>query len=44
MELEAVGGNIHSLATKLLNSFNVDNSGKFKAGQLCATPEQLEFY
>ena len=43
-ELEAVGGNIHSLPTKLLNYFNLDNSGKFKAGQLCATPEQLEFY
>ena len=27
-----------------MNSFNLDNSGKFKAGQLCATPEQLEFY
>ena len=40
----AVGGNIHSLATKLLNSFNLDDSGKFKAGQLCAKPEQLEFY
>ena len=43
-ELVAVGGNIHSLAMKLLNSFNLDDSGKFKAGQLCAKPEQLEFY
>ena len=43
-ELVAVGGNIHSLATKLLNSFNLDDSGKFKAGQLCATPKQQEFY
>ena len=43
-ELEEVGGNIHSLALKLLNSFNLDDSGKFKAGQLCANPEQLEFY
>ena len=39
-----MGGNIHGLAQKLLNSFNLDNSRKFKAGQLCATPEQLEFY
>ena len=29
---------------KLLNSFNLDDSGKFKAGQLCVKPEQLEFY
>ena len=43
-ELEAVGGNIHCLATKLLNSSNLNNSGKFKARQLFATPEQLEFY
>ena len=43
-ELEAVGGNINSLATKLLNSHNLADSGKFKAGQLCSTPEQLEFY
>ena len=43
-ELEAVGGNVNSLATKLLNSHNLADSGKFKAGQLCATPEQLEFY
>ena len=43
-ELKSMGGDVHSLATKLLNSFNLDDSGKFKAGQLCATPEQLEFY
>ena len=28
-ELAAVGGNVHSLAVKLLNSFNSDDSGKF---------------
>jgi len=27
-----------------LNSFNLEDSGTFKAGQLCAPPEQLEFY
>ena len=43
-ELVAVGGNVHSLAVKMLNSFNLDGSGKFKAGQLCVKPEQLEFY
>ena len=43
-ELEAVGDNINSLATKLLNSYNLADSGKFKAEQLCSTPEQLEFY
>ena len=42
-ELAAVGGNVHSLAVKLLNSFNSDHSGKFVAGQLCVKPEQLEF-
>ena len=31
-QLEAVGGNIHCLATKLLNLFNLGNSRKFKAG------------
>ena len=29
---------------KLLNLFNLDDSGKFRAGQLCFKPEQLEFY
>ena len=43
-ELVSVGGNVHSLAVKLLNSFNLDDSGCFKAGQLCVKPEQLEFY
>ena len=43
-ELKSVGGSIHSLAEKLLNSFNLDNTGSFKAGKLCNTPEQLEFY
>ena len=39
-----MGVNIHCLAIKLLNSFHQDDSGKFKTGQLCTTPEQLEFY
>ena len=43
-ELKSMGGDIHSLAQKLLNSFNLDNSETFKAAQLCATPGQLEFY
>ena len=43
-ELKSVGGNIHSLAEKLLNSFNLDDTGRFKAGQLCSNPEQLDFY
>ena len=33
-EFQAVGGGIHSLATKLLNSFNLEDSGKFKTRQL----------
>ena len=40
----AVGGNVHSLAVKMLNSFNLEDLGKFRAGQLCVKPEQLEFY
>ena len=43
-ELKSVGGSIHSLAEKLLNSFNLDDTGRFKAGKLCSTPEQLKFY
>ena len=43
-ELKSVGGSIHSLAEKLLNSFNLDDSGSFKAGKLCSMAEQLEFY
>ena len=43
-ELKSVGGSIHSLAEKLLNSFNLDATGSFKAGKLCNTPEQLKFY
>ena len=43
-ELKSVGGSIHSLAEKLLNSFNLDDTGHFKVGKLCCTPEQLEFY
>ena len=35
-ELAAVRGNIHSLAVKLINSFNSDDSGKFMAA-LCQT-------
>ena len=43
-ELKAVGGSLHVLAERLLNSFNLDNMGSFKAGQLCSTSKQLEFY
>ena len=43
-ELEAVGGNVNSLAIKLLNSHNLADFGEFKAVQLCSTPEQLDFY
>ena len=43
-ELKAVGDNPHYLAERLLNSFNLDDSGGFRAGLLCGTPEQLEFY
>ena len=43
-ELKSMGGDVHSLATKLLNSFNLEDLVTFKAEQLCATPEQLEFY
>ena len=42
-ELEKVGGNSQSLAVRLLQSHDTETSG-FKAGQLCATPEQLQFY
>ena len=40
-ELKSVGGSIHSLAEKLLNYFNLDDTGSFKAGKLCNTPEKL---
>ena len=40
-ELKSVGGSIHSLAEKLLNSFNLDDTWSFKAGKLCSTSEQL---
>ena len=43
-ELKAVGGSPHNLAERLLNSFNLDDTGGFKAGRLCSTSEQLEFY
>ena len=43
-ELEAVGGSVHMLVQRLLNSFNLDEKDSFKAGQLCSTPKQLEFY
>ena len=43
-ELKSVGGSVHSLAVKLFNSFHLDDTGSFKAGKLCSTPEQLEFY
>ncbi len=42
--MKSVRGSIHSLAVKLLNTFNLDNSGSFKAGKLCSIAEQLEFY
>ena len=42
-ELERVGGNSHALAVRLLQSHDTGDTG-FKAGQLCATPEQLQFY
>ena len=43
-ELKSVGGSIHILVEKLLNSFNLDDSGSFRTGKLCNTAEQLEFY
>ena len=43
-ELISVGGSVHSLAVKLLNSFHLDDMGSFKVGKLCSNPEQLEFY
>ena len=43
-DLKAVGGNHHYLAERLFNLFNLDDSGGFRAGRLCGTPEQLEFY
>ena len=43
-ELKAVGGNPHYLAERLLSLFNLDDLGGFRAGRLCGTPEQLEFY
>merc|ERR1712041_33260 len=42
-ELQRVGGSSQSLAVRLLESHDTENLG-FKAGQLCATPEQLNFY
>ena len=42
-ELEKVGGSSQSLAARLLESHDTETLG-FKAGQLCATPEQLKFY
>ena len=43
-DLKSVGGNVHVLAERLLNSFNLEDSGSFRAGGLCSTAEQLEFY
>ena len=43
-EIKAVGGNPHYLAERLLSAFNLDDLGGFRAGQLCGTPEQLDFY
>ena len=39
-----MGVNLQSLATELINSHNLVDSREFKAGQLCSTPEQLDFY
>ena len=38
-ELKSVGGSVHSLVVKLLNTFNLDDLGSFKAGKLCSTAE-----
>ena len=43
-ELKAERGSLHALAERLLNSFNLDDMGSFKAGRLCSTSKQLEFY
>ena len=43
-KLKAVGGSVHVLAHRLLNSFNLDDKDSFKAGQLCSTSKQLDFY
>ena len=43
-KLKSVRGSVHSLAVKLLNTFNLDELGSFQAGKLCSTAEQLEFY
>ena len=43
-ELKAVGGNLQSLALKMLNLPNIDDKSQFKAGKLCSTPGQLDFY
>ena len=43
-DLKSVGGSVHVLAEKLLNTFNLDDSGSFRAGRLCSTAEQLQFY
>ena len=43
-DLKSVGGSVHVLAEKLLNTFNLDDLGSFRAGRLCSTAEQLEFY
>ena len=32
------------MAEKLLNSFNLDDTRRFKAGLFCSAPEQLDFY
>ena len=42
-ELEAVGGIIHSLATNLLNSFNLVDSGKFRLSSFVQLLSNLSF-
>ena len=42
-EVQRVGGNSIDLCHRLLRSHNSEDIG-FCAGQLCSTPEQLDFY
>ena len=43
MELETVGGIIHSLATNLLSSFNLVDSGKFRLSSFVKLLSNLSF-
>ena len=42
-EVESVGGNLEYLSRKLLDLHILQGKGKFKAGHLFSTPEQLQF-